>query len=441
MEVIPGQTAVRYFMGGWNPPFGIEYLVDSLNGPLLFLIALSSLLILTHFKGLIRKEIGEGKRHEFFTLFLLQITGLFGLAVTGDLFNLYVLLEVASLSAYALCAEGERNAPFFAFRYMIFGTVGACMYLLGVGYIYALTGSLNMLDLKGILPALYGSRALFAGACLIFSGLAIKMALFPLHIWLPDAYTSAPRITSTLLASLSTKVYCYVFIRISLSLLGPPFFSRYPSVFLVLGYLASVASVFSGVMAFLQKDIFRMSSYLVLCEVGYILMGISVMNRFGLLGSLFQLVNGIIMMGALFCLSSTFLFRLQGRHVEDLRAAHRVLGFPLCAFFVLSLCIVGVPPLPGFFSKWFLLLGAAQNRDWALLFALLISSGVNAATLFRIVEYAFFSEGRPLSREGVSKGEYVSLSFFLLLLILLGIGSEYVVHKALMPFVDRTLGG
>ena len=143
-----------------------------------------------------------------------MITGLLGICITGDLFNLFVLLEVASLSGYALIAMGEKKAIYASFRYVIIGTIGASFYLLGVGYLYIATGSLNMMDLSQLLPKLYHSKTVLAGFAFILIGLSIKMALFPLHGWLPDAYTYAPSAVSAAIAPLMTKVMAYVIIRV-----------------------------------------------------------------------------------------------------------------------------------------------------------------------------------------------------------------------------------
>jgi multicomponent Na+:H+ antiporter subunit D len=213
-RVVQQGSPIHYYLGAWDPPWGIEYVVDHLNGLILVSVALISLLVGIYSRSIAAGEFREEKLPQFYTLFLLQVTGLLGMTITGDAFNLYVLLEIASFSAYAIIGMGEGAAAFAAFRYMIFGTIGACAYLLGVGYLYILTGSLNMADLRDLLPPLYGSRVLMAGFAFLMVGVAIKMGLFPVHTWLPDSYTLAPSSVSALLAPLFTKVGAYVLLRV-----------------------------------------------------------------------------------------------------------------------------------------------------------------------------------------------------------------------------------
>jgi multicomponent Na+:H+ antiporter subunit D len=213
---------VSYYLGGWEPPWGIEYRIDHLGALMTLVLTFISLMAAIYSKRSIERELPE-REPSFYCVFLLLITGLLGIVVTGDMFNLYVFLEIASLTAYALIAIGEERAAFSAFRYVIVGTIGACFYLLGVGYLYIVTGSLNMAELSQILPQLHDSRVVLVAFGFLLIGIAMKMALFPLHIWLPDSYTYAPSAVSALVAPLMTKVGAYVMIRIMFGIFGPVF--------------------------------------------------------------------------------------------------------------------------------------------------------------------------------------------------------------------------
>ena len=178
----------QYQLGGWPPPWGIEYRVDHLTALMLVLISLLGWLTAVYAKKSVEQELPE-KISLFWSLYMLLITGLLGIIITGDMFNLFVLLEVASLTGYALVASGREKAPIASLRYLIIGTIGASFYLIGIGYLYIATGSLNMEDLRRLLPDLYGSRVVQTAFVFIFIGFAIKIALFPLHSWQPDART------------------------------------------------------------------------------------------------------------------------------------------------------------------------------------------------------------------------------------------------------------
>ena len=176
---------IHYRLGGWTPPFGIEYVVDHLNAMMLVIVSVISLIVAIYSKRSVEQELPRRFVY-FYTVFLLQVTGFLGIVITGDLFNLYVFLEISSLAGYALIAIGEDGAPLATFRYIVMGTIGACFYLLGVGYIYISTGSLNMADVQQILPQLYHSKVVLTAVAFLLAGLAVKMALFPVHVWLPQ---------------------------------------------------------------------------------------------------------------------------------------------------------------------------------------------------------------------------------------------------------------
>lgn len=381
---------IHYHLGGWDPPWGIEYFIDHLNALVLVSIAVISLLVAIYAKRTLEQEIPEAKLPQFYTLFLLQVTGLFGITATGDMFNLYVLIEIASFSAYAIIALGAIGADFAAFRYVIFGTIGACAYLLGTGYLYILTGSLNMVDLAQLLPQLFYSKALLVGFSFFLLGVGIKMGMFPLHAWLPDAYTLAPSAVSALLAPLFTKVGAYVIIRIMFTVFDPSFSIDLYPVTDALGWIAAVGILFASVMALAQSDLKRMLCYVIVAEMGYIIIGIASANRLGLTGAILHIVNDMFMMACLFTAAGAIFYRTGTRNIYQFRYLHRTMPIVFAVFVVGALSVVGVPPLCGFFSKWYLILGTIQAKKWELLAVLLISSLIYAILFFRVIENAYF---------------------------------------------------
>lgn len=380
---------IRYSLGNWQPPWGIEYVIDHLNALILVSVAIVALLVAVYAKRSLEQEIHESKIPQFYTLFLLQVTGLLGITATGDLFNLYVLLEIASFSAYAVIAMGERGADFAAFRYVLFGTIGACAYLLGTGYLYILTGSLNMVDVAHLLPQSFYSKALLVGLAFFMVGVGIKMGIFPLHVWLPDAYTLAPSAVSALLAPLFTKVGAYVIIRIMFTVFDPAFSIDLYPVTDIVGWLAAIGILFACIMALAQSDLKRMLCYLIVAEMGYILIGLASANRLGLTGAILHIVNDMFMMACLFTVAGAIFYQTGTRDIYQFRYLHRTMPITLAVFVVGALSVIGVPPLCGFFSKWYLLLGAIEAKQWALVAVLLISSLIYAVLFFRVIERAY----------------------------------------------------
>ena len=383
-----------YRLGGWAPPWGIEYMLDHLSAFVLVIVSFISLIVAIYAKKSVEDELPE-KTVPFYTLFLLLVTGLLGIVITGDVFNLFVFLEISALSCYALIAIGEEGAPIAAFNYIIIGTIGACFYLLGVGYLYIATGSLNMADLANILPDLYHSKVILIAFAFFTVGVAVKAGLFPLHIWLPDAYCTAPSAVSALIAPLMTKVAAYVMIRVMFTIFQPHFSVDIVPVFAILGWLAVFAIFFGGIKALAQTDLKRMLVYIVVAEVGYIVIGVSVANRMGLTGAVLHIMNDAVMMACLFLVVGAIFYKTGTRDIHQLRYLNKKMPFTMAAFTITALSMVGIPPACGFFSKWYLILGSIEAGQWVWAAALLCSSLINAVLFFRVIECAYFKPMEP----------------------------------------------
>jgi multicomponent Na+:H+ antiporter subunit D len=410
---------IHYYLGKWEPPWGIEYVVDHLNGFVLVIVSFISLMVAISSRRIVEQELPE-KVVYFYCIFLLQVTGFLGIVITGDMFNLYVFLEIASLAGYALIAVGEEGAPFASFNYLIFGTIGACFYLLGVGYLYINTGSLNMADLSKILPALYQSKVVLVAFAFFLVGVSLKMALFPLHVWLPDAYTYAPSSVSALLAPLMTKVGAYVMIRIMFTVFEPHFSIELIPATTILGWMAAGAILFGALLALAQSDLKRMLAYILVSEVGYIALGVGLANRNGLTGAILHILNDSFMMLALFLIVGAIMYTSGDREIPHLRYMHRKMPFTMAVLVIAGLSVIGIPPTCGFFSKWYLVLGAIDANKWIFVAVLLISSLLNVILFFRVIENAYLEPREEEAHEGVEVAvaiEEAPLSLLLPILI------------------------
>jgi len=451
-KVIAQGSAIHYYLGAWAPPWGIEYVVDHLNALVLVSIAVISFLVAIYSNSNVKRELPEAKLPQFYTLFLLQVTGLFGITITGDAFNLYVLLEIASFSAYAIIAMGENGAQFAAFRYMIFGTIGACAYLLGVGYLYIITGSLNMADLSKLLPPLYHSKVLIAGFSFLLVGIGIKMALFPVHTWLPDSYTLAPSSVSALLAPLFTKVGAYVLIRVMFTIFDPSFSVTIFPVTEILGWVGATGIIFASILALAQTDLKRMLCYLIVVEIGFIVIGIASANRFGLTGAIFHIINDMFMMACLFTAAGAIFSQIGTRNIYQFRILHKTMPITMAVFIIGALSVIGVPPMCGFFSKWYLILGVIQAKKWVYLAVILIGSLLNAILFFRVLENAYFetrnnientlnNKGVTVTLDRIPKGELIPMMCFAVIIILLGIFSGKIINNIIQFAIPGALQG
>jgi multicomponent Na+:H+ antiporter subunit D len=383
------EGVIVYKLGGWDPPMGIAYYVDHLNGLVLTVVSIVALLNLIASKKSIDREFPD-KIGPFYTLYVLMVTGLLGIVVTGDAFNLYVLLEIAALTGYGLLAMGEDRAPLATLNYLYMGTIGACFYLLGVGYLYIVTGSLNMVDIARILPSLYQSKAVLAAFIICMVGVWLKMAFFPLHAWLPNAYTYAPSAASSLIAPLVTKVMIYVMIRLILTVFTPEFAFTTLAVSDSIVWLAVIAIVMGAILALAERNLKKMLTYIVIAEVGYMVGGAWLGNRAGMTGAILHIVNDALMTLCVFLVVGNIVYKVKGYAFDDLKGLVRKMPFTMGAFVIGALSIIGVPPTCGFFSKWYLISGAIQAGHYGFMVALLFSSLVSVVLFFRVIEICYY---------------------------------------------------
>ncbi len=381
---------VHYRLGGWEAPWGIGYAVDTLGAMVLVIIAGVAFVNLAAGRRDILAEYPH-REGAFYTLYILFVAGLMGIVATGDLFNLYVLLEVTSLTGYALIALGRDPAPLASLRYLLLGTIGASFYLLGTGYLYIMTGSLNMADVAGILPGVHSTSAVQAAFLLCMSGVWIKMAFFPMHLWLPGAYTHAPSTSSGLLAPLMTKVMVYVMIRLMLSVFPPAYAQSALDLASPVVWLATLAILAGALIALAQQNVKRMLCYVLISEIGYMVGGAWLGNRAGMTGAMLHILNDAVMTLCLFLVIHNVAFKIRGVRLEHFKGLSRTMPWTFAAMAAGALSFIGVPPTCGFFSKWYLISGAVQAGYYGFMAALLVSSLINAILFFRIIETAYFA--------------------------------------------------
>ncbi len=386
---VVGRGPVSYPMGGWAPPWGIAYQVDHFNALVLTVVMAVAFLGLFATRPRVERHFAE-KTGAFYTLFILFLTGLAGMLVTGDAFNLYVLLEIASLTGYALIGMGPDRAPLAGLNYILMGTIGASFYLLGVGYLYLATGTLNMADLAARLPAVQDSKVVVFAFFLCMTGLFVKMAFFPLHIWLPNAYGFSPSAAGILVAPLTTKVMVYVMIRITLSVFGPAFAFGALGIGDAMVWLSVAGIVMGSILALSQNRLKRMLSYIIVAEVGYMVGGFWLGNRAGITGAMLHIVNDAVMTLCVFLAAGAFLSRLRDDRLAGMEGMFRKMPLSMAGFVAGALSIIGVPPTCGFFSKWYLISGGIAAGHWGFVAALLFSSLVNVILFFRIFEIAYY---------------------------------------------------
>lgn len=402
LQVREGGT-LSYAFGGWAPPWGIEYTVDRLNVLVLLIVSSIAAVIVSGSWDSVQQEIPRSRQALLYTSLLLCLAGLLGITITGDAFNLFVLLEISSLSTYALISLGrDRRALTASFQYLIMGTIGATFILIGVGILYMLTGTLNMADLAQRLEGLHGSRAMQTAYGFLIIGIGLKLAMFPLHLWLPNAYAYAPSVVSAFIAATATKVAVYVMVRYLYTVFGPEFAFSAMYVQWLFIPVGIIAVLFTSIVALFQHDIKRMLAYSSVAQIGYMLVGLGLVSVTGLTAALLHVFNHALMKGALFLALGALCYRIGNPRIENIRGIARQMPWSMAAFVGGGLSLVGVPLTAGFISKWYLILAAVERGWWPVVAVVVIASLIALIYVWRVVEAAYLHP-RPEGAETVTE--------------------------------------
>ena len=427
LRVVLRDGPIEYAFGGWAAPLGIAWLNDPLAAIMVLTMTAIALLSLVFGHAVVRPKLATSLH--YYTLINLFVASLVGIIFAADLFNIFVFLEVAALTGYALVGAAGGKALVYAFRYLLLGSFGATLYLLGVAYLYAATGTLNMADLATRIPDLITSTAVVGGLIFLFLGLSIKMALIPLHGWLPGAYANAPSSVAPLLASTVTKVSLVAWVRIEYALIAPGTVVSHVPVLVLLEDIGILAAIVGGALALVQTDIKRMFAYGGISHIGLILLGVSLGNSTAMAGGLFYLINDAIMQATLFMIAGAVLYYHRARTLDDLKGVTHRSPWLTGALVVVAVSMVGLPPTGGFFGKWNIVLGALEAEHYLAVFAVLASTLLTLGYFLRLFSSWFH---QPVTTEteptAIAIPVRVSLCIASVALIVLGLMSDSIVQ-------------
>ncbi|WP_018184082.1 monovalent cation/H+ antiporter subunit D family protein [Kaistia granuli] len=396
---VQAEGMISYRIGGWAPELGIEYRIDAFNVLIVVLVSVVALLTMIYARRSVLAEIIPERIAWFYTMMLLCVAGLLGIAVTGDAFNAFVFLEISSLATYTLIALGrDRRALVAAYQYLIVGTIGATLYVIGVGLIYLSTGTLNLGLIAERLAGIEGSRALIVAEAFIAVGICLKLALFPLHAWLPNAYAYAPSSAAVLLASTATKVAIYLLARFLFTVFGGHVDVGALPIGAILIVLSVAAMFIASAAAVFQNDVKRILAFSSVGQVGYITLGLALANPTGLAGGLLHLVNHALMKGAAFMAIGAIVLRAGTAKLDELSGIGRTMPWTSAALTVAGLGLIGVPGTSGFVSKYYLILGALEAGFGWLAILIVASSVIAVLYVGRIVEVVWFREPAEAAR-------------------------------------------
>jgi len=383
-----------YYMGGWPPPYGIEFRLDLIRVYMLLVVLAVSLWIMVYALKDLEHELKTEVMGWYYTLYALVVGSMAGIALTNDLFNLFVLMEICAISACAIISVKEDRACLEAsFKYLILSAMGTGCFLLGVAMIYMVTGQMNYDLVNAALPEaveLYPNN-MFAASALFIVAFGTKAALFPLHVWLPDAHASAPSPSSAMLSGLVIKIYAFALFIMFYQLFPRPLLESIPLNEILL-WLASMGIMFGSIFAMVQVDLKKMLAYSSIGQIGYVFLGIGLDDTIAITGGFYHLLVHAIMKSMLFMCAGVIIYSTGIRQIKQLGGIGQVLPITMFAFTIGSASMIGIPGTGGLISKWYLALGALEIGRPIFVVIILASSLLNAVYYMPIIVNAFMQQ-------------------------------------------------
>jgi multicomponent Na+:H+ antiporter subunit D len=383
------RTGVKvYTVGGWRPPFGICMELDGLTVLLLVVINFIGFLALVYSASYMRRFSAPVL---YYTLFALLLAGLNGVAISGDLFNMFVFLEIASIASYALVAFGVESDELEAsFKYVVLGSLSSAFILLAIGLLWGIVSTLNMADIAQSLAHSPRRNVIMLCVGFFVMGFGLKTGLVPFHTWLPDAHPSAPAPVSAMLSGVVIKTLgIYALVRVMFNIIG---FS--PVIASLCTWLGIVSMIVGVLLAIGQWDIKRLLAYHSVSQVGSVLFGIGLGTPLGIVGGLFHLLNHSLFKSLLFLNAGSIEYATGKRDLRLIAGLNESMPGTSATSLIASMSIAGIPPLCGFFSKLLIVIAAFQAGHWVGVVACLAVGAVTLASFLKVQKYAF-SRRRP----------------------------------------------
>lgn len=421
-----------YHMGAWPTPIGIDLRLDPLASLMLIAVNVVGLAAGIYSIDYMRRYTDK---HRYYCLFLLLVAGMNGVILAGDLFNLYVLMEVAAVASYALVAFGcEHEELEASFKYSVLGTLASSFILIAVALVYGVTGTLNMAHIAGrVSESGMGPSLLFAMA-LFLCGFGLKAALVPFHAWLPDAHPSAPAPVSAMLSGVLIKaIGIYVLARLVYNVFGAS-----EGVLEVLRWSGAISMVAGGLLATGQWDMKRLFAYSSISQVGYIVLGLGLGTPLAAVGALYHLVNHSIFKSLLFLNAGTVEYTTGSRDLRQLGGLNRLIPVTGATSLVASMSIAGIPPFNGFWSKLIIIVACVQGGSYGFAAVAVAMSIVTLAYQLKVQRHAFFAAAprgsAPVQREPwLMATAMVALAISCIVLstlVMTGVSSPFLVGPA-----------
>ncbi|UQY80345.1 Na(+)/H(+) antiporter subunit D [Candidatus Hepatincola sp. Av] len=387
-----GTGVLSYNMGNFPPPFGIEYKLDTLTFAFLFLSTITAFLTIFWGKNDCRESVPH-RTNLFISLLLFLYTGTLGMGISNDLFNIFVFMEISSLASYTLLAlSSNKQAILYAFNFLIIGTITATFYVFGIGILYQLCGTLNIGQMEKLIVNLPVTPTFILAIAFITTGIVVKIGIFPVGAWMPKPYQLAPNVVTIFLSGVSVNIYIYLFMRIIIAMLdNDKNFSihYFFNIFLV---LSSLSILYYSFVALRQDSLKLLVAFSSLSQIGYILIGLVIMQPATIGASLFIImVYTVLKLGLLMSIGN--LMNLFGTdRISKLRGIARHAPFSYFAFLFFAFSLAGMPATSGLWAKLYLILSVAQSDYSYLSIILLIGTVFSFFYLWKPIKLMWINE-------------------------------------------------
>ena len=423
-----------YKIGHFDAPYGIEFKIGIIECVIAVLFAFISLMVSWYSCYSIEHDIDERKIPLYYLLINILVGSLLGIVFSNDMFNVYVFIEIGNLASCGIVVvKGKKENIKAGLKYLIMSCLGSGLVLMGIAFLYSMTGHLNMTYIHESLIKSYMNypQAIIITLGLFTVGLGVKSALFPLHTWLPDAHSSAPTSSSAILSSLVLKAYVIFLLKILYRVMGKEIIFNTPilNILLILG---SLGMIMGSILAMFQKDLKRIIAYSSVAQIGYIYFAIGLGTELGVVMCIYHIIGHAVTKSALFLCSGSIIEKTCQKEITNLIGVGKEMPYTLALFFISSLSLVGIPLLPGFVSKWYLAIDSIGVNKLLLIIIILASSLLNAVYYLPISINGFFDEensgGKIYKSKEKTIKELMPIAILVIAMFYVGINSEGIIN-------------
>jgi len=435
-SILAGKT-INYNLGGWPAPFGISLAIDGLSFFFSLFVLGIGLLIIFYSFGIYQYA------RRYYSLLLIALSGILGIVLTRDIFNMYVFFEILAVASYVLVSYKHKPRAIKAsFKYLIMTEAAWVLFLLAIAILYGLTGTLNMDTIAAQIPSIYQAnpQVIYLIFSLMLVAFGVKCGMFPLHTWIPEAHSQAPTPVSSLLSGLILKVGLYAMLRIFFLFFGPTLLLQGAGNLIV--FLGVVTLVVGACLALVQDELKKLLAYSSINQIGFILVGIGLGTQLGLQGGLFHIFNHALIKTALFFCAGIIISQSGFWKISDMKGIWQQMPGATFAFCILSLAVIGIPPFNGFVSKLSIIEATLIEKNYLVIFFLFTGILLTAAYYFRVIQTFFSPEEFQRKPDFVPQpaGPFEHLSTYAVVIfcLLVGLFPE-IVLKFIQPAVKVLL--